>query len=84
MALLKKKLVACVSVLNYAKSYYLWEWKIKKDEEKLVLMKYPQEKEQQLLVFLKQQHPYRVPELVVISPEMVDEKYLDWVHSVTM
>ncbi|MBR4567238.1 divalent cation tolerance protein CutA [bacterium] len=24
-ALLKKKLIACANVMNYAKSYYLWE-----------------------------------------------------------
>lgn len=44
-ALLKKKLIACANVMNYAKSYYLREGKIKKDEEKLILIKFPKEKE---------------------------------------
>ena len=76
-ALLKKKLVACCNVINYGKSYYLWENKIKKDEEKIIFMKYPKEKELELLTFIKKNHPYKVPELITLSPESVDENYLN-------
>lgn len=79
-ALLKKKLIACANVMNYAKSYYLREGKIKKDEEKLILMKFPKEKESELLPFIKKLHPYEIPELIVLNPESVDENYLKWVY----
>ncbi len=82
-ALLKKKLVACCNIINYWKSYYLQENKIKKDEEKIIFMKYPKEKETELLNFIKKNHPYEIPELVVLSPESVDEKYLNWIHDST-
>ncbi len=82
-ALLKKKLVACCNIINYWKSYYLRENKIKKDEEKIIFMKYPKEKETELLNFIKKNHPYEIPELVVLSPESVDEKYLNWIHDST-
>ncbi len=77
-ALLKKKLIACANVMNYAKSYYLREGKIKKDEEKLILMKFPEEKASELFSFIKKLHPYESPELIVLNPESVDENYLKW------
>lgn len=82
-ALLKKKLVACCNIINYWKSYYLRENKIKKDEEKIIFMKYPKEKETELLSFIKKNHPYETPELVILLPESVDKKYLNWIHDST-
>ena len=82
-ALLKKKLVACINVLNYAKSYYLREGKIKKDEEKLLLIKFSKEKESELLEFMKKQHPYKIPELVVVPIEKVNEPYLNRLKKTT-
>ena len=79
-ALLKKKLIACANVMNYAKSYYLREGKTKKDEEKLILMKFPKEKESELLPFIKKMHPYEIPELIILNPESVGENYLKWVY----
>ncbi|MBQ9554380.1 divalent-cation tolerance protein CutA [bacterium] len=79
-ALLKKKLIACANILNYAKSYYLWEGKIKKDEEKFIMIKYPKGKEEELLNFIKKLHPYKIPELIILNPEKVDGNYLEWIH----
>ncbi len=60
------------------KSYYIWEGKIKKDEEKLVLIKTTEDKKESLITFLKQMHPYDVPEIVALHPDEVDESYLAW------
>lgn len=82
-ALLKKKLVACCNVINYWKSYYLWENKIKKDEEKIIFIKFPKEKEWELITFIKKNHPYKIPELVILNPESVDENYLNRIYEST-
>ena len=82
-ALLKKKLIACASVMNYAKSYYLREGKIKKDEEKLIFIKFSKEKESELLPFIKKLHPYEIPELIVLAPDAVDAAYLNRLLSAT-
>ncbi|MBR2157971.1 divalent cation tolerance protein CutA [bacterium] len=50
---------------------------MKKDEEKIVFIKYPKEKENELLNFIKKQHPYKVPELITLNPDSVDDAYLD-------
>ena len=40
-------------------------------------MKYPKEKESELLNFIKKNHPYKIPELITLNPESVDENYLN-------
>jgi periplasmic divalent cation tolerance protein len=82
-ALLKKKLIACCNIINYWKSYYIWENKIKKDEEKIVFIKFPKAKENELINFIKKNHPYETPELIILQPESIDEKYLNRIHEST-
>ena len=77
-AILGKGLAKCIQRINYMKSYYIREWEIKKDEEKLLLIKTTASKQDALLKFLKQMHPYEIPEITVIQPDMVDESYLAW------
>ena len=61
------------------KSYYLREGKIKREEEKLLLIKTTDDKKERLIAFIKKQHPYEVPELIWLQPESVDESYLKWI-----
>jgi uncharacterized protein involved in tolerance to divalent cations len=46
-------------------------------------MKYPKEKEGELLNFIKKNHPYKVPELITLNPESVDENYLNRIYEST-
>jgi periplasmic divalent cation tolerance protein len=63
------------------KSYYMREWVLKKEEEKLLIIKFPKENKQALTAFVKKNHPYQIPELVFLQPEDVDTAYLERVHS---
>jgi uncharacterized protein involved in tolerance to divalent cations len=46
-------------------------------------MKFPKEKESELLNFIKKNHPYEIPELIILQPESIDEKYLTRIHEST-
>lgn len=81
--LLEKKLIACANVVNWAQSYFSREWKITKEEEKIILMKFPTEKEEELIALIKQFHPYQIPELIVLHPESIDADYLKRGREVT-
>jgi len=81
IAILKQWLAKCVNRINYVKSYYLREGKLKRDEEKLLLIKTTQDKKEKLIAFIKKQHPYDTPELIWLQPEEVDEKYLKWLEA---
>jgi uncharacterized protein involved in tolerance to divalent cations len=63
------------------KSFSLQEGKIKKEEEKLLLIKIPKENKQALTAFIKKNHPHQIPELIFLQAEDVDAAYLERVHS---
>ena len=63
------------------KSYYIREGELKKEEEKLLLIKTTESKKEKCIAFLKKIHPYDTPEIIVIKPDEVDEKYLRWLSN---
>lgn len=78
--ILKQWLAKCINRINYTKSYYIREGKLRRDEEKLLLIKTTDDKKEQLITFIKKQHPYKVPELIRLQPESVDSSYLAWIQ----
>ena len=79
--ILGSKLAMCVNKINYVKSYYIWEWKIKNDNEKILLIKTSEDKVKKLQAFLDKNHPYDVPEILILEPNEVNESYLNWVNN---
>jgi periplasmic divalent cation tolerance protein len=81
--ILKRKLASCVSIFPITSKYW-WKGEIERAEEILLLIKTHQELVQELLNFLKVEHPYEVPEILVIPVEIANEDYLRWVEDVTV
>ncbi len=79
--ILGSKLAMCVNKINYVKSYYIWEWKIKNDNENILLIKTSKDKVKKLQAFLDKNHPYDVPEILILEPNEVNESYLNWVNN---
>jgi len=79
--ILGSKLAMCVNKINYVKSYYIWEWKIKSDNEKILLIKTSDDKAKKLKTFLEKNHPYDVPEILILNPEDVNKSYLNWINN---
>ena len=80
LAILKQNLAKCIQRINYMKSYYIREGKLKKEEEKLLLIKTTEDKKEKCIAFLKKMHPYDIPEIIILKPDEVDEKYLKWLE----
>ena len=53
--------------------------KLTQAEEKILLIKCADAQKEKLLAYIKKQHPYEVPEIVVLNPEQVDEAYEKWI-----
>src|SRR4051812_9885862 len=80
--LVSSGLAACVQILPQMTSIYIWEGKVQKEGEHLLLIKTLPEKWEQLRTFISANHPYDVPEIVAIEADKVSDKYLKWVKSV--
>ncbi len=75
---IKQWLSTCVQQLNYMKSFYMLEWKLQRQHEKLLLFKWLEKNKEKLMKFMKSMHPYEIPEIVVLKADEVDEKYMGW------
>jgi len=78
--LLEEHLIACGTLLSGAKSLYRWEGKIKESSEVIALMKTNQDTMERCMARLQELHPYEVPEIAMLNPEAVSERYADWVR----
>jgi periplasmic divalent cation tolerance protein len=76
------KLAACVQILPKMTSVYVWEGKLQKENEHLMLIKTLPEKWEELQNFITANHSYEVPELVAIDGAKVSEPYLRWMKEV--
>lgn len=76
--IVEERLAACVQVLPRMTSVYLWQGKLTKDGEHLLLIKTMPEKFDDLERFITQNHDYDVPEIVAVDAEKVAAPYAAW------
>ena len=80
--IVEARLAACVQILPQMKSVYVWEGKLRRESEHLLLIKTLPENFDELSQFITANHSYDVPEIVAIDAERVSEPYLEWIKSV--
>ena len=73
------RLAACVQILPQMTSVYIWEGKLQREGEHLLLIKSLPEIFDELSEFITANHSYNVPEIVAIDAERVSEPYLSWI-----
>lgn len=77
-ALVEARLAACVSILSPCRSVYRWQGQVNNDQEVPLLIKTTAERYPALQDYLKQQHPYELPELIAVEITQGLPAYLDW------
>ncbi|HCT99855.1 MAG TPA: divalent-cation tolerance protein CutA [Methylococcaceae bacterium] len=77
--LVEQQLAACVNLLPTITSIYAWEGRIDKAQEQLLLIKAPAVHYARIEAFIKQHHPYDVPEIIALSIERGLPDYLQWI-----
>jgi periplasmic divalent cation tolerance protein len=82
-ALLDRRLIACGTLLPGARSIYRWQGKVADEREALLLLKTRSARVEALQDAFKELHPYKVPELLVLSVDPGLEKYLEWINGET-
>lgn len=80
--LVESKLAACVQILPPMTSIYVWEGKVQREPEHLLLIKTLEEKYDALAEFITANHSYEVPEIVAFAADKIAKPYLDWLSMV--
>ena len=78
--LIAEKLAACVQILPPMTSVYVWEGKLQRESEHLLLIKTLPEKYDEVEAFITANHSYDVPEIVAINADKVSGPYFKWIN----
>ena len=76
--MISRRLCACVNIIKI-NSFYYWNNKIQSESEYLCFFK--TNSSAKLRKELKKIHPYKVPEIVEIKMDNIDNDYLRWLVS---
>ena len=78
-ALVEKRLAACVQISGPISSIYRWDGRINKDQEFSLCCKTTESRLPQLVDYLIEHHPYKLPEILAISLRASNE-YAHWLR----
>jgi periplasmic divalent cation tolerance protein len=81
-AVLQAKLAACLQLMPI-RSCYVWEGKVARDDEMLILIKAKSADYDDLAACIRAAHTYDVPEIVRLDIAAGEKSYLDWIAAVT-
>jgi len=76
--LVAERLAACVNLVPSIRSVYRWHGEVATDEEHLLIVKTTRDRLEEIGRLLAAEHPYEVPELVVVPVVAGSESYLEW------
>lgn len=79
--LVELKLAACVQIFNID-SFYRWEGKLANEKEIVALIKTKYSLYKEIEIFIKENHSYTTPEIIVIPLIDGSMEYFNWIDSV--
>ena len=80
-SLVESRMAACVQLSEGVYSVYRWEGKVCEEQEVLLSAKTVSHRWQEICSFIKESHPYDLPEIMAFSPAQYDQQYGEWVQA---
>jgi periplasmic divalent cation tolerance protein len=81
--LVEARLAACVNVMAPCHSVYRWEGELQEDGEVPLIIKTTAKLYPAVESYIRQQHPYDLPEIIAVKVEAGSPDYLRWVADST-
>jgi periplasmic divalent cation tolerance protein len=81
--LLDHKLAGCINILPQMTSMYRWQGKLEKGREHLLMIKTQAKRREAVTEFIHRQHPYELPEIIVLPVTGGLPAYLSWISDCT-
>ncbi|QYY35994.1 divalent-cation tolerance protein CutA [Ruficoccus sp. ZRK36] len=81
--LTRERLAACVQVEGPIMSHYHWEGRDEMQPEFRLAIKFPEERGQDLVEWLHENHPYQVFQWVALPVPVSTPEYIQWADEVT-
>jgi periplasmic divalent cation tolerance protein len=78
--ILKKRLCACVNIIENVKSFFWWKGKIDKEKESILFIKTKNRVFNKLKKCIKENHPYTVCEIIAFNIDKINKEYLEWLE----
>lgn len=82
--LVEARFAACVNVVPGLTSHYRWEGQLHKDSEHLLLIKTRAGLVPDVIGFVKEKHPAKVPEIIALPVVDGEKAYLAWLAANTL
>ena len=80
-ALIKRKLVACVNIIDGVESHFWWQGKVDRAKENLLIIKSKKIKLPAIIKTVKAHHSYEVPEIIALPIVGGFTPYLRWINA---
>ncbi len=81
--LVENRLAACVNVGDPIESVYRWEGALREEEEIPLTVKTPSDRLEEAVRWIRENHPYDTPELLVLEVGQADGEYEAWAKEQT-
>ncbi len=81
-SLVEAQLAACVQILP-VRSLYRWKGRTEKSCEQLLFVKTRAALTEKTIAWIRERHPYEVPEIVALPIQGGWRPYLDWIDAET-
>jgi periplasmic divalent cation tolerance protein len=76
--LVEEGLAACITIMPEVRSFYKWKNQLCEDVEWVLLIKTRKECKASIEIFFQKNHPYQLPELIMLPIIEGKEEYFQW------
>jgi periplasmic divalent cation tolerance protein len=81
--IVENRLAACINILPKIESYFWWDETVQFDEESLLIVKTTQDRFPELMQYVRDNHPYELPEIIGLPLVAAFPDYVKWVKEET-